>query len=54
MGDLVGYKEITNIELNIKSDNSQYDVYKLLSKELSKITKVDYDYIIIDLSLIHI
>ncbi|WP_287710777.1 nuclease-related domain-containing protein [Bacteroides sp.] len=41
-------KEITNIELNIKSDNSQYDVYKLLSKELSKITKVDYDYIIID------
>lgn len=37
-------KEITNI----KSDNSQYDVYKLLSKELSKITKVDYDYIIID------
>lgn len=38
----------TNIELNIKSDNSQYDVYKLLSKELSKITKVDYDYIIID------
>ena len=41
-------KEITNIELNIKSENSQYDVYKLLSKELSKITKVDYDYIIID------
>lgn len=41
-------KEITNIELNIKSENSQYDVYKLLSKELCKITKVDYDYIIID------
>lgn len=41
-------KEITNIELNIKKENSQYDAYKLLNKELSKITKVDYDYIIID------